>query len=1023
MKTILSAEAESSKLATTRPTAPAAAGGNGDGRAQQATGHVNGDDQAVRFLETIFAPGDTILIRPVESWTERDKKQSRTDYAGTRYQLNGLRNGDGWHPFPQILANAVRRVAERSEREKTNSFFGVCPRVGRDGRFDQAWQIRTVHTLWADLDDCTADQALERIEAAGLPLPSIVVASGHGVHVYWLLDTPYLIDDAPTPEPVETEFIDQGDGKKKKRRLYVLDRESKEKRYLDIPANRPALSPKAQHLQDVLAGIAAKIGGDHTTDLSRLLRLPGTLNRKDQRNGREPIPCTLITCDPSRRYPIDVFRAYAEKSPAKIEREKISKVQLPPVKKLSGKRADRLPDKINGCVVAGAGQRSEVDFALCCFAIEQGIDREEVWQQVSGIGKFAEAGQRYFDRTWSKAEQHTRERIYHKASGKATDKRKTKTAQADSGKPTIIIDVDEKRVIDEAIAALVNCENVYQRVGFLVQVVEGGDSPKGIDRPKSAPHIGPIKPARIRELLAGAADWIKPPTGDGDGDSELCHPPDWTVRAVDARGQWPGIRQLTAVVETPILRADGSILSQPGYDQATGIILQADAPFNPPARPTRDDAIAAVNVLCETVQDFPFSKPEHRAAWLVGTITPAARYAFHGAAPLTLIDANVPGCGKSLLTDVTALIISARDMARMSLPRDDDEFRKRITALAMAAEPLILIDNISGTLGSPSLDAALTATTWSDRILGETAMASGLPLYATWYATGNNVILGADTSRRTLHIRLESDQERPEERTDFHHHNLLGWVRENRPRLATAAVTILAAYSTAGRPDQGLTPWGSFEGWSDLVRSAIVWAGQPDPAVTRTELTSQADRETTALRQLLLGWSEVDGAGVGYTVAEMVRELAEHPHAYEAVRGALWELCPPKDGKTFNPRSIGAKFHHLRHRVLGGRYLTRRETKVGAVWTVRESATVVGGNGGSGGSNSGTPREKKKNEGESEKMQNPTVAENTATITTVTPCLHANVVKTPTFDGYVNRQCRDCGADLPCEPIPPSWKN
>jgi hypothetical protein len=55
-----------------------------------------------------------------------------------------------------------------------------------------------------------------------------------------------------------------------------------EKVYIDgkNKANAPSLSPKAQDIQDILGGIASKIGGDHTTDLSRLLRVPGTLNRK-----------------------------------------------------------------------------------------------------------------------------------------------------------------------------------------------------------------------------------------------------------------------------------------------------------------------------------------------------------------------------------------------------------------------------------------------------------------------------------------------------------------------------------------------------------------------------------------------------------------------------------------------------------------------------------------------------------------------------------------------------------------------
>ena len=35
--------------------------------------------------------------------------------------------------------------------------------------------------------------------------------------------------------------------------------------------------------------MAQKLGGDHTQDLARILRLPGTLNRKDERNGKQAV--------------------------------------------------------------------------------------------------------------------------------------------------------------------------------------------------------------------------------------------------------------------------------------------------------------------------------------------------------------------------------------------------------------------------------------------------------------------------------------------------------------------------------------------------------------------------------------------------------------------------------------------------------------------------------------------------------------------------------------------------------------
>ena len=104
-----------------------------------------------------------------------------------------------------------------------------------------------------------------------------------------------------------------------------------------------------------------------------------------------------------------------------------------------------------------------------------------------------------------------------------------------------------------------------------------------------------------------------------------------------------------------------------------------------------------------------------------------------------------------------------------------------------------------------------------------------------------------------------------------------------------------------------LKPWGSFEAWSALVREAVVWAGLPDPAATRTELTSQADREAVVLYQLVAGWEEIDPTGNGLTVAELISTLAEHTTDYATVRAGAWELCPPRDGRTLNPRSIGMK--------------------------------------------------------------------------------------------------------------------
>ena len=46
--------------------------------------------------------------------------------------------------------------------------------------------------------------------------------SGNGVQLYWLLEEPYLIDDAGDPPAIETEWT-QGTNGRKKQRKYVVE--------------------------------------------------------------------------------------------------------------------------------------------------------------------------------------------------------------------------------------------------------------------------------------------------------------------------------------------------------------------------------------------------------------------------------------------------------------------------------------------------------------------------------------------------------------------------------------------------------------------------------------------------------------------------------------------------------------------------------------------------------------------------------------------------------------------------------
>ena len=488
-------------------------------------------------------------------------------------------------------------------------------------------------------------------------------------------------------------------------------------------------------------------------------------------------------------------------------------------------------------------------------------------------------------------------------------------------RPEIEITTEEHLVNDAAVAALAKAPDLFCRAGRLVRLVR----PQVADTALAAsvPTIEAFSSPMLRETLTSHARWWR---WDQRGNKAPAHPPGWCIEAVQARGVWPQVRPLTAIVEAPALRRDGSAVAQPGYDGPTGLYLLGDGvgELGPCAQ---DDARAAAEELLEVVQDVPFADPAHRAAWVAALLTPLARWAFAGPAPLTLIEANVQGAGKGLCAELIGLILTGRPIPTTSTdPSDPDEMRKFILGAAMAGTPMLLIDNVTGRLGCAPLEAAMTSTTITDRVLGESRQVT-LTMAAVWFATGNNVRLSPDMTRRVLHVRLESPEERPEERTGFTIPDIRGWVLRHRARLLRAALCVLRGYCAAGRPSMGLRPWGSYEGWSDLVRSAVVWAGLADPHAS-SDSASEGDEDTAALRTLLAAWP-ADGGGLVHLKASELLERAKDPHRGpfgEAVRDML-----PEGVEKLSAKAVGRCLARYLGRVLAGRKLARREDRNGVM--------------------------------------------------------------------------------------------
>ncbi len=505
-------------------------------------------------------------------------------------------------------------------------------------------------------------------------------------------------------------------------------------------------------------------------------------------------------------------------------------------------------------------------------------------------------------------------------------------------RPEVLIDFDEAKVAEQVLHHLgrlgwetpwikpddAERSRLYQRGGVLVHVVcDRNAEQSAITLPESVPQIRALPKALVRERITQAVRLLEETKKGEEIVLVPKRPAEWLVQGIHQRGEYGGnVRPLAGVIRTPSLRADGSILQTRGYDAATGLLYLPDKDFSKvPEKPTQEDAKLAAEVLIDVVADFPFATAADRSIWLAAVLTLLARSAIAGPTPLFAFDANVRGAGKTLLADSAAIIATGSAMARVAWPGCDEEVRKLITSVAVEGWPAILLDNVATKLGGPALDAALTATTWQDRILRESRTTGLLPLTTVWLATGNNIELSADTARRTLLARLESLEEHPEDRSAFKHPDLKRYVRSERAKLAVAGLTLLRGYFAASCPEMDLPPWGSFDEWSRLIRHAIVWAGQADPRAN-CDAVRNADQSAQLVQLIHAGIEEADIECEGVTAADIVRLLG-HPVSedgadqWAALREAMSEMC----GTKLDARKIGYGLKKYLGRVCAGKRL------------------------------------------------------------------------------------------------------
>jgi len=245
-----------------------------------------------------------------------------------------------------------------------NIYYTVCPRDEQKFDEEKGYPLRTTAsnvslgtTVWADVDSKDfqggKDEAWSRVSSLK-PFPSIVVDTGNGFHLYWLLSG--LFD--------------------------------------------------ANDVSAICRRVGVWVGGDQVFDKARILRLPGTMNWKEQRN---PKMARIIHFDDSVRYTLDDFDHYpVVNHPVPPHMANVSLSNNVPSVNIDELRKKFLDTKLYDKIMAPnldvykriigtskAKSRSETDMHICCQLIKSGISHDEIvsiFQSLPCGDKFRQKG-------------------------------------------------------------------------------------------------------------------------------------------------------------------------------------------------------------------------------------------------------------------------------------------------------------------------------------------------------------------------------------------------------------------------------------------------------------------------------------------------------------------------------------------------------------------------------------------------------------------------------------------------------
>ena len=262
-------------------------------------------------------------------------------------------------------------------------------------------------------------------------------------------------------------------------------------------------------------------------------------------------------------------------------------------------------------------------------------------------------------------------------------------------------------------------------------------------------------------------------------------------------------------------------------------------------------------LIFDLLREFCFKTNNDSIKTLMALLTPFLRGLYKSwdtRTPLFIYFGNRERCGKDYLAGIRSIIFEGHAIEEPPISTGEkynntnDELRKKIMSLLRTGRHFLHFSNNKGHIDNATFEQVITATVWSDRLLGSNKIAT-FENTIEYSLSGNlGTTLTSDLKNRSIVINLFLRKENANERK-FERPNLWGYIKQNRENILSALYSFVRNWYEKDMPISKV-PFASFPEWAGICGGILEAADFENPLLTKDDSYAELDSELENMKLL-----------------------------------------------------------------------------------------------------------------------------------------------------------------------------